>query len=355
MAPESQRMLWCDFARVAAALMVVLIHVSAKWFENYGRIPNLDWQLANILDSAAREAVPWFFMLSGLLLLQRKPASFATYIRRRFLRVMGPFVLFSALGALAAVTIGPRPASWNVLLDPTYYHLWFFYPLLVFYLLAYFIVPPATNPWLALGVCYVVIAVDGGGLARLGFRGFSIGSESTFAYLLYGVAGHYAGRVPIRRWTGPLCLALFVASVAALAVLTSRLSHATGFGNESQFAYTTLPVATAAFAGFIGLRCLEPWLERAMGPISRSLVLWLSGFSLAIYGLHAFVLQAIWKEADGQFLGLRAASGLPLLVLIVLALSLAVAVPAAALDRRGLLLGVPARHPGPSRKWTVCR
>src|SRR5438128_7594545 len=121
MTTESQRLVWCDFARVVAALLVVLIHVTAKWFENYGRIPNFDWQVANILDSAARQSVPWFFMLSGFLLFERKPASFAAYMRRRFARVLGPFLLFSAVGAIAAQTIGPKPASWNVLLDPTYY------------------------------------------------------------------------------------------------------------------------------------------------------------------------------------------------------------------------------------------
>ena len=69
-----ERLLWCDLARAIAAALVVLIHVAAKWFENYGRISAVDWQTANILDSAARLSVPWFFMLSGFLLFQRKPA-----------------------------------------------------------------------------------------------------------------------------------------------------------------------------------------------------------------------------------------------------------------------------------------
>src|SRR3990167_10274679 len=58
-----ERLLWCDLARAIAAALVVLIHVAAKWFENYGHISAFDWQIANILDSAARLSVPWFFML----------------------------------------------------------------------------------------------------------------------------------------------------------------------------------------------------------------------------------------------------------------------------------------------------
>jgi surface polysaccharide O-acyltransferase-like enzyme len=339
----SERLLWCDLARVIAAALVVLIHVAAKWFENYGRISAVDWQTANILDSAARLSVPWFFMLSGFLLFQRKPETFAVYIRRRFSRVLGPFLVFSFLGIVAASTIGPKPASWNVLIDPTYYHLWFFYPLLIFYFLAYFITPVPAPPWLALGVCYVLIAIAGGGLEILGIGGLGIGSERNFAYILYGLAGHYAGRVRADRRTGRICLLVLICAVAALALITSDLSKASGFGNETHFAYVSIPVATASIAGFVWIRTLGLHLESIVPPATSSIIVWISSYSMAIYGFHAFILAAVWNTAGPAFLQLGALPGIWLLVAGVGVLSVGAAMAVATIDRRGVLLGTPSR------------
>jgi surface polysaccharide O-acyltransferase-like enzyme len=348
-----ERLLWCDLARAIAAALVVLIHVAAKWFENYGRISAFDWQIANILDSAARLSVPWFFMLSGFLLFKRKPETFAAYIRRRFARVLGPFLVFSVLGLLAASTIGPKPASWNVLVNPTYYHLWFFYPLLLFYFLAYFIKPVPANPWLALGVCYVLIAVAGGGLQILGIGGLGIGSERTFAYILYGLAGHYAGCVQTNRRIGRVCLLVLVGAVAALAHVTSNLSHASGFGNEAHFAYVSVPVATAAIAGFVWIRSLGLHLEGSVPPAANAIIAGISNYSLAIYGLHAFILAAVWNTAGPAFLRLGALPGIWLLGIGIAVASLAAGMAIARIDRHGVLLGTPPRARANTRVQTT--
>jgi len=337
---ERERLLWCDLARVLAATLVLLIHVSAKWFENYGHIPTFDWQIANILDSAARLSVPWFFMLSGFLVFDRKPASFAAYMRRRLGRVLGPFVLFSVIGLLVASTIGPRPPSWNVLVDPAYYHLWFFQPLLVFYLVAYFVTPARASPWLGVGVCFVLIVLTGGSLANLDVSGLAVRSEQTFAYFLFGLAGHYAARVPLRWWTGPACLGVLIAAIIALALGTDSLSSRTGYGNEWFYSYVSLPVVTASFAGFIWVRSLGLHLAGRM-PAGEAVVAWLSGYSLAVYGLHAFILAAIWTAAGSSLLRLGAPLGIPLLVALIGALSLGLALAGQAFDRRGWLLGTP--------------
>jgi surface polysaccharide O-acyltransferase-like enzyme len=340
MTTQSQRLLWCDLARATAALLVVLLHVAAKWFESYGRIPSFDWQVANIFDAAARHSVPWFFMLSGFLLLDRRPASFSAYLHRRLSRVLGPFLTFSLVGAAMALAIGPSPPSWNVLLTPTYYHLWFFYPLLLFYLAAFFVTPARINPWLGLAVCYALIALAGGGVASFGVDGQAVRSEHLFAYLLYGIAGFYIGRIPLRRWTGTLSLTVLIAAIATLAVGTAHLSRVSGQPNETLFGYVSLPVAAAAFAGLLWMRALGPVLVRAPAALTGA-VGWLSGYSLALYGLHAFVLEAIWRVAGPRLLKAGAMAAIPSLVGLVTVLSLGLAVMVAALDRRGGLMGTP--------------
>ncbi len=318
----------------------MLIHVSAKWFENFGRIDAFDWQVANALDSSARMGVPWFFMLSGFLLLGRKPATFADYMRRRFARILGPFLFFSALGAVVAFAIGPAPASWNPLVDPTYYHLWFFYPLILLYFFAYFVTPALANPWVAIGVCYALVAIAGGGLVNLGIGGLGVGAEHTFAYFLYGLIGHYAGRLPADRRTGWIGWVALAGAVIALAMITSNLSKATGHGNERLYAYVSIPVATASVAGFIWIRTLGIRMERTVPRFARSFVALGSGYSLAVYGLHAFILALIWSACGGAFLRMGALSGIPVLVVTVGLLSIAAAAAIAWIDKRGLLLGI---------------
>lgn len=345
MTAQSQRLPWCDLARAAAALLVVLLHVAAKWFENYGRIPSFDWQVANSFDAAARHSVPWFFMLSGFLLLDREQPSFSAYLHRRLSRIFVPFLFLSIAGAAMALTVGPWPPSWNVLLTPTYYHLWFFYPLLLFYLAAFFVTPARINPWLGLAVCYVLIALAGGGVASFGVDGQAVRSEHLFAYLLYGIAGYYIGRIPLRRWTGTFGFVVLIAAILALAVGTAHLSRSTGQANEMLFGYVSLPVAAAAFAGLLWLRSLAPALERAPAAVTAAMG-WLSGYSLALYGLHAFVLEAIWRVAGRSLIKLGAVVAIPSLVGLITLLSLGLAVMVATFDRRGILLGTP---PGPSR------
>jgi surface polysaccharide O-acyltransferase-like enzyme len=280
-------------------------------------------------------------MLSGFLLFERKPATFSQYMRRRLTRVLGPFLLFSAIGVLVASTIGPKPPSWNVLLDPAYYHLWFFQPLLVFYLVAYVITPVKTNPWLGVGICYALIAVTGGSLANLQVTGLAVRSEQTFAYVLYGLAGHYAAHVPLRRWTGNACLAVLIGAIAILALGTNSLSGTSGFGNEGLYSYVSLPVATAAIAGFVWIRSLGLRLARSASPTMEAVVAWLSGYSLAVYGLHAFILAVVWNAAGPSLLKLGAITGIPLLLAGIGTLSVITARAGSAIDRSGLLLGTP--------------
>jgi surface polysaccharide O-acyltransferase-like enzyme len=189
-----------------------------------------------------------------------------------------------------------------------------------------------------------LIAVTGGSLANLEVSGLAVHSEQTFAYVLYGLAGHYVARVPLRRWTGQASLGVLMVAVAALAFATSSLSGATGFGNEALYSYVSLPVATAAIAGFVWVRSLGLRLGCRVSPTTESAVTWLSGYSLAVYGLHAFILAAVWNLAGERLLKLGALAGIPLLMAGIGALSLMAAMAAGAIDRKGLLLGTPNRR-----------
>src|SRR5216117_2766854 len=77
----TEDLLWIEQARGAAALAVVILHVSAGVVRGVSDVTSAAWWIGNIVDSAMRWCVPVFVMISGALLLDpAKPlGSFSTF------------------------------------------------------------------------------------------------------------------------------------------------------------------------------------------------------------------------------------------------------------------------------------
>ncbi|EHC73950.1 Putative inner membrane protein [Salmonella enterica subsp. enterica serovar Montevideo str. S5-403] len=56
---------WIDNLRGIACLMVVMIHTTTWYITNAHSVSPLNWDIANVLNSASRVSVPLFFMISG--------------------------------------------------------------------------------------------------------------------------------------------------------------------------------------------------------------------------------------------------------------------------------------------------
>lgn len=67
---KAKRELHLDILRDLACLAVVLIHVSAPFVVDSTR--QLDFWIANVIDSMARIGVPVFVMISGALFLDEE-------------------------------------------------------------------------------------------------------------------------------------------------------------------------------------------------------------------------------------------------------------------------------------------
>jgi Uncharacterized protein conserved in bacteria len=59
------KIFWIDNLRGIACLMVVMIHTTTWYITNAQSVSPLNWDLANVLNSASRVSVPLFFMISG--------------------------------------------------------------------------------------------------------------------------------------------------------------------------------------------------------------------------------------------------------------------------------------------------
>lgn len=130
--------LWADIIRISATFFVVWLHICAKLVCRFNEIPSIDWEIANIIDSALRISVPLFIMLSGHLLLG-KEESLGNYFNKRFSRILIPW-LFWSIAYLSYFAyfhnehISLKYAFKTILTNQVSIHFWFIYMLIGLYL-----------------------------------------------------------------------------------------------------------------------------------------------------------------------------------------------------------------------------
>lgn len=132
------RILYVDLLNITACFGVVCLHCSNTVFEYRGEGT---WYFALLIQTAFYWCVPVFFMLTGATLLgYRKKYTTGEYLKRRVLRVLLPFLLWSTILLIWKLHTGElAPEEWNIILSwylnngiESIY--WFFYPLIGMYL-----------------------------------------------------------------------------------------------------------------------------------------------------------------------------------------------------------------------------
>jgi len=140
-----------DVLRLIACYMVIQIHTGEFYYiGNLGNTLNTpDAHIVGWYNSLCRICVPLFVIISGFFLFPVNDSS--TFFKKRFSRVLIPFVLWCALYAIYNYFTGSGDISTmliNILKIPVNYgveigHLWFVYMLLGLYLFA-----PVLSPWI---------------------------------------------------------------------------------------------------------------------------------------------------------------------------------------------------------------
>ena len=141
---ETQREIWLDWMRVAACLMVMVVHSTEPFYLGGDGSLILTWTdafWASFFDSFVRSCVPLFIIASSYL---QFPLHYSTgeFFRRRAVRILVPFALWTVVYAL--VWGSPVQNFKDLLLNFNYAagHLWFVYMLVGVYLLM-----PLLSPW----------------------------------------------------------------------------------------------------------------------------------------------------------------------------------------------------------------
>lgn len=286
-----QKIYWIDNLRGIACLMVVMIHTTTWYITNPGSISMPNWEWANVLNSASRVSVPLFFMISGYLFFGERSAQ-----PRHFLRIGFCLVFYSVLALLYILlftSINLELALRYLFQKPVFYHLWFFFAIVVIYLVSPLIQVRQVNPIMLL----VLMAVTGiianpntvsqkiGGVEWLPVNLYINGD--TFYYVLYGVLGRAIGTLETQRrrltW---LCAALFAGAVLVISRGTHHELLARGNFADTWYLYCGPMVFIAAASLLVVVKnTLDTRPVPGLSLISRH--------SLAIYGFHAFILHAL--------------------------------------------------------------
>ncbi|MFC3996426.1 acyltransferase [Nocardiopsis sediminis] len=312
---------WLDFARVAAMLAVVLVHVFAPVVTTvHSEFASPAWWTANAVDSMLRWCVPVFVMISGALLLRPRDEGLRRFYTKRFSRIGVPLAVWTALYVAWEIWrtgISPMEAVSDVLSGAPSLHLYFLFVLAGLYVLTPFLrvlVEHSTTVSLwwfaavmsAIGMAdQAISALDGVGEPNAATR--------FLPYIGYYFMGYLLTRTaPTRRavWTAG---AVFAASVAATGAGAAALALlAGGWGGTAAYVYDYLSPTVLAMsaAAFVLLRAAGTRLYGRTGTPRWLSVL--SSLSFGVFLVHVVVLYTLRDitGVPGSAHGMLAMAGL---------------------------------------------
>lgn len=282
---------WIDNLRGIACLMVVMIHTTTWYVTNPHAISSLNWELANVLDATSRVSVPLFFMISGYLFFGPRSAQ-----PRHFLRIVLCLLFYSAVALLfiAAFThISVIGSLKHLLQKPVFYHLWFFFAIMVIYLVSPLIEVKAVGGKMLLALMVVIGIIANPNTPSLHSNGITwlpvnlYINGDTFYYVLYGLLGRALGMMYTERKTLTWCAGLLFAATV-LIISRGTLHELQWRGNfaDTWYVYCGPMVFIGATSLFI---VVKNTLNHRILP-GLSLI---SQHSLGIYGFHALIIYTL--------------------------------------------------------------
>lgn len=299
-----KRVVYFDYLNMLSCFAVVVMHVNSRFwsFSN-----DLRWGESLLIESLAYPAVGLFLMITGATLIDyRERYSTLEYAKKRFIRVVLPYVVWSLMAVVFHIMKGQlswadvTPANlctW--ILNGSYYSVyWFFAPLFA---------------------CYAAIPVLGavekekrvkifGYMAALSFITLCVmpmvsrwtgirwnaelNTPISAGYLIYPLLGYVLSRVDVKK---PWRLMVYVLGIAGMVLrmaMTWKLSARIGYVDYAYGTYLNFPCVLQTAAVFIFFRYCRFERENFNRIVRR-----LSSASFTVYLSHKFVMDLLDRFA----------------------------------------------------------
>ena len=292
---------WVDLIRVVAIFLVIVIHVSGQLTNVWGKIPTDQWIIADIYGGIARVAVPLFFMISGYLLLPRSE-SLSIFYTKRMTRILIPFVVWSLI--YLGWYCGNHPNTctpslvWDLLLvQGTYYHLWFLYSLISIYLVLpvlRLMIRSDTDKRILWYLIVLWLIFQPVLTIAHKFWDFSIKINAPLAtgFVCYFVLGYLLGEITLSRTRTILSTVIWVISALITIVGTYLFTRNSGQFDGFFYDFVSLNVIFAASAAFLLLR----WISEANIFASFNAYAPMRTFATSAFGIyliHILVIEVL--------------------------------------------------------------
>lgn len=293
------RVHYADLLRISAAFMVILLHVSAQYWDVLP-VTTTEWFICHVYDSLCRPAVSIFVMLSGMFLLD--PARqillsdlFTRYCKKIIILLLFWTFFYATWHDVFWAAFRGETINWPTViksLQTSHYHLWYCYMLLGLYLILPFLRKIAADKtllpyFLILCFCFTVILPTLPWLWVKTMRQ-SMYFSFTAGFTGYFLLGYYLRTIMLSKRMRYFCyLAGFIGLCFTIFVSYQQaLSSQTAFGYYSPFTLNTVCLTIAIFLFY--QYELPHILQRHQATIST-----LVENSLGIYLIHPFVLAVL--------------------------------------------------------------
>lgn len=143
-----KRIKYCDALKALSIILVILIHILAIYRDVFINSNKIYYYFLSLLDSIDRIAVPSFFMVTGILMLNKKPEkNYSIYLKKRMPKLIITFTIFSIIYYIYETYKVNEPLSILNFITTFFkyggfkYHLWFMYEIIRVYILIPFMYP----------------------------------------------------------------------------------------------------------------------------------------------------------------------------------------------------------------------
>ena len=326
-----KREIGVEFIRVFAIFMVVAIHISNIYINNFPNISGAYFNTAVVYNSLSRICVPLFFMVSGIFLIKQE-FSFKSYYSRvlkfSLILLFWSAVYFLHNNDFRLNNIGEAFANSFLNANDTSKHLWFMYAIIGIYIALPFIQNMCKNMSRELENIFLFLWFTFSGLIVISVPliryitksdidvTYPIPIINSAYYLGYFIIGHIIyerfkdANATLKK--NLLCIGVYFASTFVSIFVTCFMSAKTGAAFEPMTWYRSIFIALAASAAFILIIINK-------NKFKAEIILTFSARSFGIYLIHILFLNHITDSIN--ILKLDPIFAIPLLTIIVYALS----------------------------------